>query len=133
MSWKKVAPRLVLLLVLLSGFDTNCIGQSVAERMNTSLRFQQFNEEDGIIKVINCIYQDKQGFIWIGSETNGLYRYNGYEFRNYLYEFKDSNSISGTSIDKFLHEDSSGNIWISVSGTLNRYNRDLDNFIRFIP
>jgi hypothetical protein len=31
---------------------------------------------------VNCIAQDRQGYLWVGTE-NGLYRYDGSQFREF--------------------------------------------------
>ncbi|MBN1940122.1 MAG: response regulator [Candidatus Aminicenantes bacterium] len=74
------------------------------------------------------IFQDRQGFIWIGTE-DGLNRYDGYNFRIYR-PTDDPESIGNTQTNAIL-EDSSGTLWLGTSSGLNRYNRDRDNFTRF--
>ena len=42
-----------------------------------------YNQENGLDSTeVNCIYQTRSGYIWIGTD-GGLYRYNGKEFMSY--------------------------------------------------
>ena len=80
---------------------------------------------------VNCIFQDKTGFIWIGKET-GLYRYDGKQLKAYLHNPKDSCSISNNNILAFS-EDAAGNLWIGTKGGgLNKYNRATGRFTRYL-
>src|SRR5690606_22258182 len=73
-----------------------------------------------------------EGFIWTGTGTAGLYRYDGYRFKSYQYRHDDTTSISDNYVTGFRYEDASGNLWVTFfTGELNRYNRDTDDFTRF--
>ena len=64
-----------------------------------NIQFDQFSIEDGIsYGRVNCIIQDNQGFLWLGT-SYGLNRYDGREFKNYLNSPTDSNSISDNKIN----------------------------------
>ena len=47
--------------------------------------------------LINCVTQDKYGFMWIGTEY-GLSKFDGYKFTNYLHNNKDTTSIADNII-----------------------------------
>ncbi len=53
---------------------------------------------------VSCIMQDQLGFMWIGS-TDGLYRFDGYEFKAFRHDSNDSTSLQNNTITA-LHEDS---------------------------
>lgn len=94
------------------------------------LHFDHITTENGLSKSsITSILQDSKGFMWIGT-FNGLNRYDGYEFRIYLYNQNDSKSISHNYISS-LHEDYEGKLWVGTSDGLNCYNSSTDNFIRY--
>lgn len=78
--------------------------------------------------LINCITQDKYGFIWVGTEY-GLSRFDGYRFTNYLHNEKDSTSITDNIISSFL-VDKKGNLWIGCAKGLMRYNYETNDFTR---
>ena len=77
--------------------------------------------------LINCITQDKYGYIWIGTEY-GLSRFDGYHFTNYLHDDKDTTSITDNIISDFL-VDKNGNLWIGCAKGLMRYNYADNNFV----
>ena len=83
--------------------------------------FTEINNEEGLSQnTIQCMIQDKLGFIWIGT-NDGLNRYNGYEFKIYKYDKNNSNSIAGNNIIDLL-EDKNNNIWIATSNGLSKIN-----------
>ena len=72
-----------LLLTLLSTFTLLSSGQShfyTSEKLSSNQ--------------ITQICQDKDGYIWIGTEY-GLNKYDGYRFTNYLHEKGNPNTVSG--------------------------------------
>ncbi|MBC7888988.1 MAG: helix-turn-helix domain-containing protein [Ferruginibacter sp.] len=80
---------------------------------------------------VNCIFQDKTGFIWIGKET-GLFRYDGNELKSYKYNAADTSSIGSNNI-LTITEDAAGNLWIGTKGGgLNHYNRASGRFTRYL-
>jgi len=91
--------------------------------------FSHYSVDDGLSQsVVNCIYQDSKGFIWIGTQ-NGLNRFDGYTFKEYIRSSVDTISISDNWIFKIV-EDNNSNLWIGTKGGLNKYNRETDNFSR---
>lgn len=81
------------------------------------------------ISSINCLLQDKEGFIWIGT-TDGLCRYDGQKVEVYRYNPQDSTTISNNMIYA-LEEDSDGRIWVATSGGLNCFLPQQEKFQRF--
>ena len=51
--------------------------------------------------LINCIVQDKYGYIWVGTEY-GLNKFDGYRFTNYLHNEEDTTSITDNIISDLL-------------------------------
>ena len=78
---------------------------------------------------INCITQDIQGFIWIGTDY-GLSKFDGYRFTNFFHNKADTTSLSSNIISDFL-TDSRGNLWIGTSRGLNRYDYSTNSFRRY--
>ena len=60
-----------------------------------------------------AICEDMSGFIWIGTE-NGLNRYDGYHFRQFTHDDKDSLSIMSNYI-RTLYPDKDGTLWIGTN------------------
>ena len=78
--------------------------------------------------LINCIVQDKYGYIWVGTEY-GLSKFDGYRFTNYLHNEEDTTSITDNIISDLL-VDKKGNLWIGCAKGLMRYNYEMNNFSR---
>lgn len=83
--------------------------------------FETVTTENGLSNnTVTCLYQDKKGFLWIGT-TNGLNRYDGNVFQTFFHEEGNNNSLSGNTIVDIL-EDESGIFWIATrDGGLTRY------------
>jgi len=86
-----------------------------------NIRFEQISLEEGLSQsVVNAILQDRQGFLWVGTD-DGLNRYDGYNFKIYKPDIHNPNSISERDITAIV-EDQQGYLWIGTqSGGLNRY------------
>jgi ligand-binding sensor domain-containing protein/signal transduction histidine kinase len=82
--------------------------------------FTNYSINEGLSQsVVNCVFQDSKGYIWIGTQ-NGLNRFNGETFDVYSYNPADSNSISNNWIYT-ISEDIGGSLWIGTKGGLNKY------------
>jgi ligand-binding sensor domain-containing protein len=94
----------------------------------SELTFDIFTQEDGLPNnQIQCIYQDSRGWIWIGT-SQGLSRYDGYSFVNFLSNPDDSTSLKGNLV-RVIKEDRNGNLLIGTeNGGLNVFNRELERF-----
>jgi signal transduction histidine kinase/ligand-binding sensor domain-containing protein/DNA-binding response OmpR family regulator len=79
---------------------------------------------------VTCIYQDKLGFLWIGT-FNGLNKYDGYSFKIYRFNENVSNTASSNRITS-IHEDKYNNLWITTyDGGLHRFNPATEKFRNF--
>jgi ligand-binding sensor domain-containing protein/signal transduction histidine kinase/DNA-binding NarL/FixJ family response regulator len=106
------------LFFLLFTLICNCL-------LSQSTKF--YSTEQGLSSsLINQVYQDKKGFIWIATE-NGLNKFNGTQFTVYKKIPGDSTSLKGNHVHT-LFEDSSGNFWVRCFGGLMKYDRDSDSF-----
>lgn len=75
-------------------------------------QFVRYSTEYGLShNQVNCFFKDSQGFVWIGT-ANGLNRFDGYSFRVFKHDPKDSTSISDHQINA-VFEGPDGYIWIS--------------------
>lgn len=77
---------------------------------------------------VNTMAQDHLGFMWIGT-ADGLYRYDGLEFKAYRGITGNNTTIVGNNISK-IFIDSNKNLWIATTKGLCLYNREKDYFIR---
>lgn len=85
------------------------------------VRFRPISFREGLAQSpISCIFQDKQGFIWIGN-WKGLTRYDGIGFRNFKHIDNDSSSISNNRVNSILQDDHL-NLWIGTANGINIFN-----------
>lgn len=74
-----------------------------------------------------CIYQDSDGYLWIGTMGGGLNRYDGYSFTVYKSKEDDSTSLIHNNIYS-ITENKNGDIWIATSDGVSKYIKDEDRF-----
>ncbi|CAM2010124.1 sensor histidine kinase [Acanthopleuribacter pedis] len=77
-----------------------------------------------------CVTQDRFGFIWAGTE-NGLNRYNGKDFQQFLYRSDAANGLSDDWISALL-PDPSGALWIGTRFGVDRFDPVTETF-RNVP
>jgi len=94
-------------LVFFIGLQFTCLAES------KPLDFQIHSLNEIPSKDVNCIYQDHNGFVWMGT-LDGLHRFDGYSFKTFRIN-PQKNSISSNLIIS-IDEDSKGNIWIGTYG-----------------
>ena len=95
-----------------------------------NISFQHFNVDQGMSSSsIGAIFQDRTGYIWFGN-SNGIDRYDGYNFTSYKYPRESSvliNNFSGT-----ISEDHEGNIWFpSFNGGLEKLDPETHTFTNY--
>jgi len=69
---------------------------------------------------------DKDKFLWIGT-TRGLSRFDGYNFKNYIYDKKNKQSLHGTSIIG-ISEGVDGKIWLSTDAGIEYFDKLTETF-----
>jgi len=95
------------------------------------LSVDHYTIEDGLSQTsVNCLIQDKNGFIWIGTQ-DGLNKFDGYSFKIIKHDPSDINSLSNNFINS-IYEDADGNIWVGTNFGLNKYNVYTDQFTRYV-
>ncbi|MCR9254149.1 MAG: response regulator [bacterium] len=99
--------------------------------INKTLIFDQLPQHLGLNqRAVNCIYQDKDGFLWVGS-WSGLIKYDGYETKIYTHDGNDSTSIASHKITAIV-EDKNGFLWIGTRiGGLFKFDKDAEKFYQF--
>lgn len=83
-------------------------------------------EEHISSSLINYVYQDKKGFIWIATEY-GLNQFDGNQFISFKHNKSDSNSLCNNYV-RTIFEDSRNTLWVGTMTGLMIYNRDTDSF-----
>jgi ligand-binding sensor domain-containing protein/signal transduction histidine kinase len=94
-------------------------------------QFQRYYAKDGLsTNQIRCLLEDQQGFIWIGT-SDGLNRFDGYEFRVFKPNARQPGSISSNNV-YHLDQDAKGRIWIAtLRGGVNYYDPRTERFTVF--
>ena len=116
--------KFIILFVIFNLLHFNTIAQEAV------LKFQRYSVIDGLSNsFIRIIAQDKQGFIWIGTDK-GLNRFDGYSFKHYFHDENDPNSLGENMVTE-LFVDSKGRMWVCGPriGNFQMYDPDQDQFI----
>jgi ligand-binding sensor domain-containing protein/signal transduction histidine kinase/DNA-binding response OmpR family regulator len=121
---KKNRSLFLLLLVFRFFYLSDVLPQS----KTNILSFDYFSITDGLPNnQIQCIFQDKKGWIWIGT-SQGLSRFDGNRFVNFIQNQEDSTSLSGGLV-RVIFEDSRGNLLVGTeNGGLNVFDREKERF-----
>ncbi len=97
-----------------------------------SFQFKSIGPEQGLSQVtVNAICQDAAGYLWFGTQ-DGLNRYDGYTFIQYLSDPGNSNSLSHSWIWD-IFEDSEHNLWVATWSGLNRISPGRREITRYFP
>ncbi len=113
---KKIIIFAFMMLVL---FCLPCLELHAREAM----RFDTAFDTGGVPTF--AVIQDQDGFLWMGSQSNGLVRYDGYDV---TYFKAGKNSVSSNYVTA-IFEDSAGILWIgTLGGGLNKYDKHTGTF-----
>lgn len=80
-----------------------------------------------------CVFIDSKGAIWVGTNGNGLIKYDKVKnsFKEFEHKTDNPNSISNNSI-KSIFEDNEGKLWIGTNGGgLNKFIEKEERFIHY--
>lgn len=111
--------------------------QLQSERTKPSSEFSQditvehISTEHGLSsRSVNAIIQDKQGFIWVGTD-NGLNKYDGENITVFRNISNDSTSLCNNWVSS-LCVDTMGSLWIGTNDGLNKYDQATNSFLRYV-
>ncbi len=89
--------------------------------------FKKYQVENGLsTNLTTSVIQDSKGFIWIGTR-DGLNRFDGYNFKVFRHNTKDSNSLE-SSIINCVYEDRKGTLWVGTEKGIFKYNPFNESF-----
>ncbi|WP_281614770.1 hybrid sensor histidine kinase/response regulator transcription factor [Flammeovirga sp. SubArs3] len=112
--------RFILLFILL------CFQISVFGTIKNT-RFDRLYDIHGLNQnTVASLHQDKSGFIWIGT-PNGLFRYNGNEFKSYIHQPEDDNTLISSSVTN-IFEDKNEHLWLITSSGLSIFDLNKEKF-----
>jgi ligand-binding sensor domain-containing protein len=121
--------KTILFLLFVSVFSFMISPQSFSQNKTNFLSFDYFSQESGLPNnQIQCIYQDRKGWIWLGT-SQGLSRFDGYRFEKFVNSSDDTASLSGNLV-RVIFEDHMGNLLIGTeNGGLSIFDRRKERFI----
>ena len=110
--------------------DPRTITLPVVDGNDIRFRFTRLSTENGLsqTKVLNIV-QDNQGFMWFGTQY-GLNRYDGYNFKVFVHDPMNPNSLSGVYINA-LFKDRDGALWVGCDQLLNRLEPSTEIFTKY--
>ena len=96
----------------------------------TDIRFTRLSTADGLSQTkASHIVQDDQGFMWFGTQY-GLNRYDGYNFKVFVHDPGNPNSLSGVVVNA-LFKDRDGTLWVGCDQFLNKLQPVTETFTRY--
>ncbi|HMG90320.1 MAG TPA: hypothetical protein VK589_09670, partial [Chryseolinea sp.] len=123
----KIKLFLLSLLICLAGIT------AVAQKVNKPDQYRAvlWTTQEGLnTDYLNVMLKDAKGFLWIGSFTDELARFDGARFKTFLPELKKSGAINAGGVSAFA-EDSLHNIWMATERGVSRYDIQTDLFTNF--
>ena len=91
--------------------------------------FKTLEARDGLTSSqVNCILKDSRGYMWFGTPA-GLYRFDGYHFRNFQSDSQNGSSLSDSYINS-IQETLDGNLLIETSSGYCIYHPQTESFER---
>jgi len=92
--------------------------------------FDSIGDEESLPLCCTAVRQDKQGFIWIGTQK-GLVRYDGYRFTNYSHSKDDPDTIAGNYILSLFNA-GDDRVWIgTVTSGVSVYDAKTNKFTTY--
>ncbi|OKS86845.1 hypothetical protein RG47T_2302 [Mucilaginibacter polytrichastri] len=94
---------------------------------NSIYQFSHLDISNGLSNnQINCIFKDTDGFMWFGT-TSGLNRYDGYKFRVFKSETKDTSSIADNYVSR-IYEGPGKKLWVFTHSNYSIYDPETEKF-----
>ena len=121
-------------------FSIACLAAivSIAQLSQKGIKPDQYRAihwsmKDGLTdNLMNIMIKDAQGFLWVGSLTGELCRFDGASFKKYIPDLYKRGAINSGNISALI-EDSLNNIWIGTAKGMSRYDMKADTFTNFYP
>ncbi len=119
--------KMVFFTIILLFFISN---QAFAQPINHYFYFNHYTNNDGLSSNrINCIYEDEDGFIWLGT-NDGLNLYNGVETTVFKHRNNDSTSLFNNDVQSIVSEPATGNLWIGTRQGVSYFDKSTHEFTR---
>ncbi|GGA81814.1 hybrid sensor histidine kinase/response regulator transcription factor [Puia dinghuensis] len=93
--------------------------------------FSRLNDQDGLSdNHINVIFKDRQGFVWVGTNS-GLNRYDGYNFKVFRHDDRDSTSLSDELVEG-IFQGPEDKLYVTTAGGISIYDPSTGAFLPHI-
>ncbi|MDP2876412.1 MAG: two-component regulator propeller domain-containing protein [Holophaga sp.] len=113
------------------GTEAFGLNRAISKRGGEALSFERFRAAPGVGSlqddVVTCLYEDRQGRLWGGGVSGGLFQVEGTSpgqrprFTHYQNKTGNSASLRSNFVN-CIREDSQGNLWVgSMDGGLSRF------------
>jgi ligand-binding sensor domain-containing protein/AraC-like DNA-binding protein/DNA-binding NarL/FixJ family response regulator len=97
--------------------------------MIADYQFKTLDARQGLTSSqINCILKDSKGYMWFGTPA-GLYRFDGYVFKNFQSDSQDGNSLPNSYINS-IQETLDGNLLVQTASGYCVYHPQTESFER---
>lgn len=104
--------------------------QLFAQAENQYFYFNHYSNNEGLSSNrINCIYEDKEGFMWFGTD-DGLNLYNSLETIVFKSDNNDSTSISNNDVQCVVSDPLTGNLFIGTRRGVDYFDKSTYKFTR---
>ncbi|MFT7219429.1 MAG: ligand-binding sensor domain-containing protein [Candidatus Azotimanducaceae bacterium] len=120
---KRFAAATIVLVLVLVTFS----GMSSATSKLSAASFRNFDDSDGLSNTaVLDIVRDSQGFVWVATQS-GLNRFDGYEFKSYLHQEADENSIGNNHVSALMIAEDE-KIWVGTDSGVYIFDSATDTF-----
>lgn len=104
---------------------------SAGEFQYRHLNYKLDNPQSRLIEKITCLYEARDGTLWLGSNGYGIYkRVTDAQGKEQFVSYSTAQGLPNNSVRGIL-EDNSGNIWIGTNNGLSCYHPAEDHFINY--
>lgn len=111
-------------------FFSLCFFSPILRASSPPLYFNHFQVGEGLANnAVFCSAQDEDGFLWFGTR-DGLSRFDGYRFKNFIHEPGNSKSV-GSNLILCLQPRNTNELWVGTDQGIYIYDTKLEKFSSF--
>ena len=93
--------------------------------------FDNYTIQHGLSQsTVLSMYQDKKGFLWFGTQ-DGLNRYDGYNFKIYRHDFRNSSNSLPQGLISYIHADENDNLLLCTQAGFSIFDTKYNKFHNF--
>ncbi len=96
--------------------------EELVDRMEITSYYHQPNNHSLSSNKITSLVYDNNGYLWVGTEDNGLNKFDPVGAESIIYKSDEGSGVSGNHIN-CIFQDRSGDIWVGTNSGLNRFRK----------